>query len=137
MKLRIGLVFGEFDKVSVNDLEQLEKARSCCDRLVIALQSDNALGQAGFEPMQDQRSRAYVLASLAFSDAVVVCDEQTVEKLLATLLPDVVIVVQNTGLGTNWPEGWSGNLIDLTGEDGAIANKPTEGKQRLSRYATN
>jgi D-beta-D-heptose 7-phosphate kinase/D-beta-D-heptose 1-phosphate adenosyltransferase len=92
MKLRIGLVFGVFDQVSVDDLTLLEKARGYCERLVIAVQSDSALQQAGVKaPVQDQRSRAYVLASMVFSDAVVVCDEQTVDKLLSTLRPDVTI----------------------------------------------
>ncbi|HEY1947628.1 MAG TPA: D-glycero-beta-D-manno-heptose-7-phosphate kinase [Bryobacteraceae bacterium] len=92
MKLRIGLVFGVFDQVSVDDLALLEKARGYCERLVIAVQSDSALQQAGVKAAaQDQRSRAYVLASMVFSDAVVVCDEQTVDQLLSTLRPDVTI----------------------------------------------
>jgi D-beta-D-heptose 7-phosphate kinase/D-beta-D-heptose 1-phosphate adenosyltransferase len=92
MKLRIGLVFGVFDQISVDDLTLLEKARGYCEKLVIAVQSDSALQQAGVKtPVQDQRSRAYVLASMVFSDAVVVCDEQSVDKLLSTLRPDVTI----------------------------------------------
>ena len=122
MKLRIGLVFGAFDQVSVDDLALLEEARGHCDRLVIALQSDSAVEQAGLKaPVQDQRSRAYVLASMVFSDAVVVCDEQTVDKLLATLLPDVVAIVKSAGVRMDWPKGWTGKVIDLS----------------LSRYATN
>jgi D-beta-D-heptose 7-phosphate kinase/D-beta-D-heptose 1-phosphate adenosyltransferase len=92
MKLRIGLVFGVFDQISVDDLTLLEKARGYCEKLVIAVQSDSALQHAGVKaPVQDQHSRAYVLASMVFSDAVVVCDEQTVDKLLSTLRPDVTI----------------------------------------------
>jgi D-beta-D-heptose 7-phosphate kinase / D-beta-D-heptose 1-phosphate adenosyltransferase len=92
MKLRIGLVFGVFDQVSVDDLALLEKARGYCERLVVAVHSDSALQQAGVKaPVQDQRSRAYVLASMVFSDAVVVCDEPTVDKLLSTLRPDVTM----------------------------------------------
>lgn len=87
MKLKVGFVFGTFDQVTPEELAQLEKARGECDRLVIALKSDAALGQP---PKQDQRTRAYVLSSMVFSDAVVICDDEGPEKLLALLKPDVV-----------------------------------------------
>jgi D-beta-D-heptose 7-phosphate kinase/D-beta-D-heptose 1-phosphate adenosyltransferase len=108
MKWRIGLVVGVFDQISIKDLELLEKARGCCERLVIALLSDTALRNAGLNaPVQDQRSRAYALASMVFSDAVVICDQQTVDNLLSTLLPDAVTMVQSPGLQATQANGGS------------------------------
>ena len=91
MKLKIGFIFGTFDQLLPDDLPLLEKARTGCDRLVIGLRSDAALRHSGMpEPKQDQRTRAYVLASMVFSDAVIICDDDGPEKLLAGLKPDVI-----------------------------------------------
>jgi D-beta-D-heptose 7-phosphate kinase / D-beta-D-heptose 1-phosphate adenosyltransferase len=115
MNLRIGLVLGIFDRLSIDGLAELEKARGSCERLVIAVASDSALQQAGSAPAaQDQRSRAYVLASMVFSDAVVICDEKTVGTLASTLSPDVVMNMPDAGWQAAWPDDWKGKVIDLT-----------------------
>ena len=89
MRLKIGFVFGAFDMLTPDDLSGLEKARADCDRLVIALWSDAAIVRAGSPPpKQDQRTRAYVLAMMVFSDAVIICDDATPEKLIEDLHPD-------------------------------------------------
>jgi D-beta-D-heptose 7-phosphate kinase/D-beta-D-heptose 1-phosphate adenosyltransferase len=86
MGFRVGLVFGSFDQLSPNDLALLEKARSNCDRLVIAVQSDIAVTASGAKtPVQDQATRAYVLASTVFSDAVVVCRDETLEAAVSNI----------------------------------------------------
>jgi D-beta-D-heptose 7-phosphate kinase/D-beta-D-heptose 1-phosphate adenosyltransferase len=86
MGFRVRLVFGSFDQLSPNDLALLEKARSNCDRLVIAVQSDIAVTASGAKtPVQDQATRAYVLASTVFSDAVVVCRDETLEAAVSNI----------------------------------------------------
>jgi D-beta-D-heptose 7-phosphate kinase/D-beta-D-heptose 1-phosphate adenosyltransferase len=106
MGLRIGFVFGLFDRISQGDLMLLEKARTHCDRLVVGLESDSVAAA-----VQDQAVRAYVLASLVFSDAVVICDAPRVDHLLATIIPDLVLTL--TGTPGDWTQGWSGELIEL------------------------
>jgi D-beta-D-heptose 7-phosphate kinase/D-beta-D-heptose 1-phosphate adenosyltransferase len=106
MGLRIGFVFGLFDRISQADLMLLEKARTHCDRLVVGLESDSAAAA-----VQDQAVRAYVLASLVFSDAVVICDAPHVDHLLATIIPDVVLTLNGTP--GEWTQAWSGELIEL------------------------
>jgi D-beta-D-heptose 7-phosphate kinase/D-beta-D-heptose 1-phosphate adenosyltransferase len=114
MKLRIGLVLGIFDQLSVDDLVLLEKARGYCERLVFAVQSDSALQQAGSKaPLQDQRTRAYVLASMVFSDAVIVCDQTTLGTLLSELSPDVAMSMQDAGQRAAWTGDWQGEIIEL------------------------
>ncbi len=68
--LNVSYLRGVFDQLSPADLEQLEKTRNSCDRLVIAIQSD-----AASKTSQDQRTRAYVLATTVFTDAIVITDD--------------------------------------------------------------
>jgi D-beta-D-heptose 7-phosphate kinase/D-beta-D-heptose 1-phosphate adenosyltransferase len=91
MGLKIGFAFGTFDALSPEDLAVMERARGNCDRLVVALQSDASLAQSGFpRPRQDQRTRAYVISAMVFSDAVIICEDKTPDNLLSQLQPDVV-----------------------------------------------
>jgi bifunctional ADP-heptose synthase (sugar kinase/adenylyltransferase) len=83
-RLKVGLILDVFDEITAQDLERLEKARAGCDRLVIAIPKDDSA-------RQDQRTRAYVLASLVFSDAVLVTNEKSAQHLLSALNPDVLI----------------------------------------------
>jgi D-beta-D-heptose 7-phosphate kinase/D-beta-D-heptose 1-phosphate adenosyltransferase len=107
MGLRIGFVFGLFDRISQADLMLLEKARTHCDRLVVGLESDSPRSTGA----QDQAVRAYILASLVFSDAVVICDSPHVDNLLAAIIPDVVLTLNGTPGA--WTQAWSGELIEL------------------------
>jgi D-beta-D-heptose 7-phosphate kinase/D-beta-D-heptose 1-phosphate adenosyltransferase len=85
-RLKIGFIYGTFDHLAPSELEHLEKAHNDCDRLVIAIRSDAQSSKLN----QDQRTRAYVLASMVFSDAVLVCDDATPDSLVANLQPDIV-----------------------------------------------
>jgi D-beta-D-heptose 7-phosphate kinase/D-beta-D-heptose 1-phosphate adenosyltransferase len=76
---RVGLMEGEFAPLTAEHLQQLESARSRCDRLVVALKNPDAESQA----------RALLLASLVTVDAVVICDAQTADDVHAALKPDV------------------------------------------------
>jgi D-beta-D-heptose 7-phosphate kinase/D-beta-D-heptose 1-phosphate adenosyltransferase len=82
-RLKVGFIFGVFSNLAPADLESLEKARNACDRLVIGVRKDPSASQ-------DQPTRAYVLASMVFSDAIVVCDDPTADALLSALQPDLV-----------------------------------------------
>jgi len=82
-RLKVGFISGVFSNLAPSDLERLEKARNACDRLVIAVRKDPSANQ-------DQPTRAYVLASMVFSDAIVVSDDPTTDALLTSLQPDLV-----------------------------------------------
>jgi D-beta-D-heptose 7-phosphate kinase/D-beta-D-heptose 1-phosphate adenosyltransferase len=71
----------------------LGQARAACDRLVVGINSDASVKRLkGPErPVQNQESRAAVLASLAAVDAVVVFDEDTPKELIAHLRPDLLV----------------------------------------------
>jgi D-glycero-beta-D-manno-heptose 1-phosphate adenylyltransferase len=84
---------GCFDLLHLGHVDYLEKARGLGDKLVLGLNSDNSVSRfKGSErPIQDQNSRARVLAGLQFIDLVVFFNEDTPLTLISELLPDVLV----------------------------------------------
>ncbi|MBI2798835.1 MAG: D-glycero-beta-D-manno-heptose-7-phosphate kinase [Gammaproteobacteria bacterium] len=91
--LRIGFTNGCFDILHPGHISLIRQARSACDRLVVALNSDSSVRQIKGDgrPVNDERARALVLASLADVDAVILFEEQTPLTLIQQLLPDVLV----------------------------------------------
>ena len=90
---RIGFTNGCFDLIHPGHVSLLRQARAKCDRLVVGLNSDASVKRlkgAG-RPVQDETARAIVLASLAMVDLVVIFGEDTPERLIRQLRPDVLI----------------------------------------------
>ena len=90
---RIGFTNGCFDLIHPGHISLLAQAAAQCDRLVVGLNSDASTRRLkGPErPIQDELSRALVLAALRGVDAVVLFDEDTPESLMEKLRPDVLI----------------------------------------------
>ena len=89
------LVFtnGCFDLLHVGHVRYLEAARVFGDALIVAINSDRAVRElkgAG-RPVMNERERAEVLAALAAVDYVTVFDELSPRRLIAQLLPDVLV----------------------------------------------
>jgi len=84
---------GCFDLVHLGHVDYLEKARNLGDRLVLGLNSDSSVGRfKGPErPLQDQNSRARVLAAMVFVDLVVFFDEDTPLNLISQLVPNILV----------------------------------------------
>ncbi len=92
-KRRIGFTNGCFDLLHPGHLHLLAQARAACDRLVVGLNSDSSarrLKGAG-RPVQDEATRAAMLAALPEVDLVTVFDEDTPAALIETLHPDALI----------------------------------------------
>jgi D-glycero-beta-D-manno-heptose 1-phosphate adenylyltransferase len=90
------LVFtnGCFDLLHLGHVDYLERARALGDALVIGLNTDASVRaqQKGPErPLQDEVSRARILAALAFVDAVVLFGEPTPAILIEAVLPAVLV----------------------------------------------
>ena len=69
---------GCFDLLHLGHVDYLEKARHLGQRLVVGLNTDASVSRLKpGRPLQDEVSRARILASLLFVDAVVLFDEQT------------------------------------------------------------
>lgn len=85
---------GVFDLLHLGHVDYLCKARDCGNRLIVAVNSDASVKQLNKgqnRPIQDQHSRAFILASLHMVDAVVIFDEDTPASLIEYLLPDVLV----------------------------------------------
>ena len=83
---------GCFDLLHLGHVDYLEKARHLGNRLVIGLNTDASVSRLKpGRPLQDEVSRARVLASLLFVDAVVLFDEQTPLALIEAVRPDILV----------------------------------------------
>jgi rfaE bifunctional protein nucleotidyltransferase chain/domain len=84
---------GCFDLLHLGHVDYLEKARELGDRLIIGLNTDNSVSRfKGPErPLQDQDSRAQILASLQFVYLVVFFNEDTPFDLISALIPNVLV----------------------------------------------
>ena len=90
---RIVFTNGCFDILHRGHVEYLQEAAALGDRLVVGVNSDASvrrLGKGDDRPLNDQDSRAKVLAALRCVDAVVIFDEDTPLELITALQPDVV-----------------------------------------------
>ena len=83
---------GCFDLVHRGHVEVLANTADLGDRLIIGLNSDNSIHKLKGEkrPIIDENSRAILLASLQFIDAVVLFSETTPHQLIQTILPDIL-----------------------------------------------
>jgi rfaE bifunctional protein nucleotidyltransferase chain/domain len=84
---------GCFDLLHLGHVDYLENAKNLGDRLVIGLNSDSSIGRfkGPSRPLQDQNSRARVLAALQFVDLVVFFNEDTPLELISQLRPNVLV----------------------------------------------
>jgi D-beta-D-heptose 7-phosphate kinase/D-beta-D-heptose 1-phosphate adenosyltransferase len=91
--LAVGFTNGCFDLIHPGHVALLQQARAACDRLVVGLNSDPSVARlkgAG-RPVQNEASRAAVLASLTPVDLVVVFDEDTPIRLIEAVKPDLLV----------------------------------------------
>jgi len=98
---RIVFTNGVFDILHRGHVEYLREAAALGDRLIIGLNSDASvrrLGKAPDRPMNDQESRAKVLAALRLVDAVVIFDQDTPLELIQAIGPDMLVK------GGDWTE---------------------------------
>ncbi|GAA4390213.1 D-glycero-beta-D-manno-heptose 1-phosphate adenylyltransferase [Hymenobacter koreensis] len=89
---RVVFTNGCFDILHLGHVDYLEKARALGDVLVLGLNTDASVSRLKpGRPLQDEVSRARVLASLLFVDAVVLFDEPTPLELIQLVRPDVLV----------------------------------------------
>ena len=84
---------GVFDLVHIGHITYLLKAAEAGDKLVIGLNADTSVKRIKGEsrPVNDQNSRAALLAAFFFVDAVVIFEEDTPLNLITALMPDILI----------------------------------------------
>ncbi|MBN4062064.1 MAG: D-glycero-beta-D-manno-heptose 1-phosphate adenylyltransferase [Flavobacteriales bacterium] len=85
---------GCFDILHYGHINYLAKAADLGDKLVIGLNSDASvklLDKGPNRPLQNEKSRATILAALHFVDAVVLFEDETPYNLINATQPDVLV----------------------------------------------
>ena len=85
---------GCFDILHLGHVDYLSKAADCGDILVVGVNSDASvklLDKGPGRPIQDEVSRALLIAALHFVDLVVLFDEETPYELIKKVQPDVLV----------------------------------------------
>jgi len=84
---------GVFDLLHKGHIFSLTQAAKEGDVLVIGLNSDSSVRRlkGDSRPINDQDSRALLLAALSMVDTVVIFEEDTPLKLITSILPDVLV----------------------------------------------
>ncbi len=91
--LVVGFTNGCFDILHPGHVSLLEQARAECDRLVVALNTDESVRRLKGEtrPINTLESRARVVAALRSVDCVTSFGQETPLELIRTLAPDVLV----------------------------------------------
>src|SRR5277367_1868073 len=91
--LTVGFTNGCFDLVHAGHIALLAAARAQCDRLVVALNTDESVRalKGPSRPINSVEKRVQVIAAIRYVDCVIAFDEQTPIELIRRLLPDVLI----------------------------------------------
>lgn len=84
---------GCFDILHKGHIEYLAKAASLGTKLIIGLNTDNSVKRLKGEsrPVNDEKARALLLASLVFVDEVILFDTDTPYDLINSIQPDVLV----------------------------------------------
>jgi D-beta-D-heptose 7-phosphate kinase/D-beta-D-heptose 1-phosphate adenosyltransferase len=90
---RVVLTNGCFDILHAGHVSYLEEAKSCGDRLVVAVNDDDSVRRlkGAARPVNSLADRMAVLAGLASVDWVVPFSEDTPAELIAKVVPDVLV----------------------------------------------
>ena len=84
---------GCFDIIHAGHVSYLKKAKALGDILVVGLNSDSSVRKikGGSRPINREKDRASVLSSFSFVDYIVIFNEDTPEKLIKIIRPDVLV----------------------------------------------
>lgn len=93
LEKKIVFTNGCFDLVHLGHVDYLAKAADLGDKLIVGLNSDKSTSRikGPNRPITDERSRAFILASMSFVDAVVLFDEETPINLISLVKPDILV----------------------------------------------
>lgn len=130
--LKVGFTNGCFDILHRGHVAYLAQARSWCDRLVVALNTDASVRRLKGEgrPINDLDSRAVVIGGLGSVDRVTSFDDPTPLALIERLRPDVLIkgadYTREGVVGGDLVESWGGEVRLATFEDGFSTTRTIE-----------
>lgn len=112
---RIVFTNGCFDLVHAGHIHLLSTARSFGDVLIVGLNTDASVSKLKpGRPLQDEATRALIMASFTVTDAVILFNEETPLELINSLRPDVLVkggdYTKATVVGSDLVESYGGNV---------------------------
>ena len=90
---KIAFTNGVFDILHRGHISSLSEAAREADILIVAVNSDASTRRlkGDSRPINDEQSRALLLASLVITDAIIIFEEDTPHELIKAILPDVLV----------------------------------------------
>lgn len=90
---KIAFTNGVFDIVHHGHISSLTEAASFADVLIVGLNGDDSVKRlkGPTRPVNDEKARSLLLASLLQTDAVIIFSEDTPLELIKLLMPDVLV----------------------------------------------
>lgn len=90
---KIAFTNGVFDLLHQGHIASLTEAASHADVLIVGVNSDASVKKikGPQRPVNDERSRAIIIAATLIVDAVVIFDEDTPYNLITAIMPDVLV----------------------------------------------
>ena len=90
---RVVFTNGVFDILHFGHIDYLTKAKALGDVLIVGLNSDSSVRKfkSKDRPIQNERDRARILASLRPVDYVILFYEETPERLIKLVRPDILV----------------------------------------------
>jgi glycerol-3-phosphate cytidylyltransferase len=108
--MKVGFTCGSFDLLHAGHIMMLEEAKSYCDYLIVAIQSDPTLDrESKNKPVQSYEERIIMLKAIRYVDEITYYDtENDLYELLKRIKPDVRIV------GADWQgKQYTGYDLDI------------------------
>lgn len=138
---RIVFTNGVFDLLHVGHAEYLEDARALGDRLVVGVNSDASVRRlkGPARPLVPEVERAELLEALACVDLAVIFEDDTPERLIREVAPDVLAkggdwAVEHI-VGREFVESRGGRVVSVPLRAGlstsALVRRIVEGKSAL------
>ena len=115
---------GVFDLLHPGHVRYLQAARAEGDALLVAVNSDRSVRayKGPPRPITSEQERAEILAALACVDAVVIFDEQTPDRIVSLILPDVLVKgadwAADAIVGRDTVEARGGRVVRIPVEQG-------------------
>ncbi len=84
---------GVFDILHEGHIASLSEAASYGDILITAVNSDSSVKRlkGAARPVNNEQSRALLLAAMLMTDAIIIFEEDTPVELIRSILPDVLV----------------------------------------------
>jgi len=132
IKKKIGFTNGCFDLIHQGHIDYLKKARSQCDLLILALNSDSSVRKlkGRSRPIINEKERSFLLSNFEFIDKIIVFNEPTPIKIIEKIKPKIIFkgddYQKEDVVGYNESKKWNGKVVLIKCIKGVSTSKIIE-----------